>query len=192
MEQKDEELIEAFNKGSGTAFEALFERYKLKVFNFALRMLCDRPEAEDVTSETFMQLYQRKFVYNRTAKISTWLFAVARNGCITRIRKRQGLVSVWFRKDSKGEQEMWDFPDDKASASDELNKNEEKMLVRKAINRLPLMQKDAIILREYICLSYEDIAEVLGCSVSNVKILIFRAREQLRAELSSLIMGEKS
>ncbi len=102
MVQKDEELIEAFNKGSGTAFEALFERYKLKVFNFALRMLCDRPEAEDVTSETFMQLYQRKFVYNRTAKISTWLFAVARNGFITRIRKRQGLVSVWFRKDSKG------------------------------------------------------------------------------------------
>lgn len=192
MEQRDEDLIHAFNTGDQNAFATLFGRYKLRVFNFALRMLCDRPEAEDVTSETFMQLYQRKYVFNRTAKLSTWLFTVARNGCITRIRKRQNFVSVWFKKNDSGEQEMWDFPDEKEPASEELNKKEERAMVRKAINRLPLMQKDAIILREYIHLNYEDIAQVLGCSIANVKVLIFRAREQLRVELSSLITGETS
>ncbi len=190
MEHRDEELVEAYQQGNTKAFETLFDRHKRGVFNFALRMLNNRADAEDVTSDVFLQVVNRKYAYNRTAKFSTWLFTVTRNACITRLRKRNAFVSMWTKKDDGDDYEMWDFPDNQNSPSEDLKWKEERTMVRKAINQLPLMQKDALILREYLHVSYDDIAQVLGCSLENVKILIFRARERLRDELSSLIKGE--
>lgn len=183
MEQTDEELISAYHNGETNALTALFNRYKRPVFNFALRMLNNRSDAEDVASEVFFQLFKRRYVYNHTAKLSTWLFAVARNACITRIRKNQNMVSLWFKNDSEDGFAQWDVPDTAAPAAENLNKQEMQTIVRRAINKLPLEQKEALILREYMKTNYADIAQVLGCSLEKVKVLIFRARERLRLEL---------
>jgi RNA polymerase sigma-70 factor, ECF subfamily len=153
-------------------------------------MLNNRADAEDVTSDVFLQVLNRKYIYTRLAKFSTWLFTVTRNACISRLRKRKLFVSLWIQKNDSDDYEVWDLPDTNESASDELKQKETRALVRRAINQLPLMQKDALIMREYMRLSYDEIAQVLGCSLENVKISIFRGRERLRIELASLIQGE--
>lgn len=188
MEKKDEQLILEYQQSNDEmALVTLFNRYKAHILNFALRILGNRADAEDVTSDCFLTLFKKRYIYRAGTKFSTWLFTVARNLCINRIRKRKKLGSMWFKKDSNN-YEQWDIPDEKDIADTTLEKTEASMMVKKAILKLPEEQKEALILREYHNMNYADISEIMSCSLEKVKILIFRAREQLKVELSSFIL----
>jgi len=189
MEKQDEELILDCQDGDQTAFKTLFERYKRPVFNFALRILGNRADAEDVTADVMLVVLSksRAYVHKPGVKFSTWLFTVARNACVTLIRKRNRMMGFWFQKNEDGQYQEWDVPDSRDLPPEEIAKRETVRQIKKAIYELPLNQKEALVLREYHGLSYGEIAEVLQCSLENVKILIFRARGQLRIKLSGLI-----
>lgn len=187
MEQPDEDLIADYQHGNQEAFEMLFERYKRPIFNFSLRILNNRADAEDVTSEVFTVLFTNKDSYRPQAKFSTWLFTVARNACITKIRRRKHFTALWFQKENSRDEEVWDIPDPRESSAEQLVQRETAKNVKRAVNKLQGLQKEALILREYQQMSYEEISVVLNCSLENVKILIFRAREALRVELYALI-----
>ena len=183
----DEQLMADYQSGNQEAIKVIFERYKSRVLNFCLRMLQNRAEAEDATGDVFLALFSGKYSYDPKAKFSTWLFTVARNNCIDRIRKHKKTVSMWFSpKNTSGEEER-QVSDTNPSSPDQLIKNETAECVKNAINKLPFEQREAIILREYHDFNYKHIAEILGCSLEKVKILIFRGREQLRNELTSFI-----
>jgi RNA polymerase sigma-70 factor (ECF subfamily) len=190
MELTDEELWEAYNSGANENFKVLFDRHKGKVFNFALRMLRNRADAEDVTSETFLQLFHKRFVDNGRAKLTTWLFTVARNASLTRLRSARHTLSMWFRNDDGtfDEREVEDTGD---LPGQEMMRRETSAMVRQAIDKLPLEQKEALILREYSGKDYAEIAEIMGCSLEKVKVLIYRAREHLRESLARVIKGGK-
>lgn len=181
-EPGDMELVNAYYAGDKGAFEQLFERHKLKVFNFALRLLNNRPDAEDVTSEVFIQLFGKRYQNNGQAQLSTWLLTVARNNCLTRLRSVKKTVSLWFQKDD-GDDGVWEVPDPNASPAQAMAKKEQAKAIKRALDKLPIEQKEALILREYERRGYSDIAQILGCSLEKVKVLIFRARERLRLEL---------
>ncbi|MCA9403583.1 MAG: sigma-70 family RNA polymerase sigma factor, partial [Candidatus Omnitrophica bacterium] len=83
--------------------------------------------------------------------------------------------------------EQWDVPDHADSSAELLQKKERARHVQQAILRLPYQQREAIVLREYHRFSYDEIAKILNCSLTNVKQLIFRGRERLRTELASYI-----
>lgn len=187
MDRSDEKLIQDYNEGDDEVLAMIFERYKTRVLNFSLRILGNRADAEDVTSEVFLTLFNKRYTYDEGAKFSTWLFTVARNNCISRIRKRKNLVSVWFTNKENGKVDQWDIPDTSNDSSKALEKKEASIQVRKAISNLPLEQREALILREYHDFSYQDISQILECSLDNVKVLIFRARKNLRGELTSFI-----
>ncbi len=191
MEQTDEDLWRAYTGGDSAAFETLFHRHKGKVFNFALRLLASRPDAEDVTSEVFIQLFHKRFQDNGKARLTTWLFTVARNACLSRLRSAKHVVSLWFKKDD-GEDAEWDIPDPGLSAQETVSQKERARMVRKALTRLPMEQKEALILREYFHKDYAEIADILKCSLEKVKILIFRGRESLRKELLPVLKEEGS
>ena len=165
----------------------IFMRYKNPILNFCLRILGNRPDAEDATGEVFLALFAKQYTFKPEAKFSTWLYTIARNNCIDRIRKKKNLVSRWFSSKSDDELIEWDVADTRDISSEMLAKKEMAKHVQLAIQMLPLEQKEAIILREYQSLSYEQIAQVLNCSLEKTRILIFRAREQLRNQLSSYI-----
>ncbi len=185
-EINDEQLMLNFQAGDKGALSVIFERYKTSVFNFCLRILGNRPDAEDITGEVFLSLFSKQYSYEQKAKFSTWIYTIARNSCIDRLRKRKFNVSLWFT--NKDEEEgFWDVEDKSELQREAMADREQSRMVRKAILGLPLEQKEAIILREYQGLAYEEIAKVLGCSLGKVKVLIFRARESLRTELSSFI-----
>ena len=84
MARHDEELIIEYQQGSEEAFEMLFQRYKKPILNFALRILGNRADAEDITADVFLIRFTKKNLYKPDAKFSTWLFTVARNACITK------------------------------------------------------------------------------------------------------------
>ncbi len=192
MEKQDEELILDGQKGDRAALSALFERYKRPVFNFALRILGNRADAEDVTGDVMLVLSVRNKAYvpKPGVPFSTWLFTVARNACITRIRKRNKTMGFWFRNSQSGQYEEWDIPDTRDLPPQEIHKRETARQIKKAIYELPLDQKEALVLREYHGMSYSEIAAVRQCTLENVKILIFRARSRLRDRLAGLITEE--
>jgi RNA polymerase sigma-70 factor (ECF subfamily) len=189
MEQTDKELWFSYNSGDTGAFEALFLRHKGKIFNFALRLTGSRADAEDVSSEVFVQLFNKKFQDDGRAQLTTWLFTVARNACLSRMRSAKHVVSLWF-KDHAGDSKEWDIPDDSASPGAELDQKETAHVVRQALLKLPVEQKEALILREYFQKDYAEIAQILECSLEKVKVLIFRGRERLRIELAPIIKEE--
>ncbi len=181
MEHKDEDLIKDYQEGDLTAFNELFSRYKKPVFNFSLRILNNRADAEDVTSEVFMKLFEKRDYYQpTTAKFSTWLFTIAYNVCISKIRSRKSTISLWFKKENSSEETPWDIPDQTPTTPEKLMTLENVLLIQQAIDKLPDNQKEALILREYNQFSYQEISQVMNCSLEQVKILIFRAREFLR------------
>ena len=190
MQKTDEEVMISYVKGDHQAVEILFLRYKVKILNFCFRVLGNRAEAEDVAAEVFLAIFSKKYTYQPTAKFSTWLFTIARNRCIDQIRKTKHEVSLVRKNASSGQEETWDIPDSTCLSREELVKKEEAQGVRMAIAQLAEEQRCAIVLREYHQLSYEQISQILNCSLEKVKILIFRAREQLRRDLTSFIMEE--
>ncbi|MFH1360779.1 MAG: sigma-70 family RNA polymerase sigma factor [Candidatus Omnitrophota bacterium] len=191
MRPTDEELILDYQAGNVSALEEVFHRYKKPVLNFSLRILANRADAEDVVGDVFVALSSQKYTQRPGIKFSTWLFKIARNCSISKIRKRKKLTFMWF-KDKKTDQDCaWDIPDNEDSSSEVLIKKEKADYVQQAIQTLPIQQKEAIILREYHALSYDQIAEIMECSLDNVKILIFRAREQLKKKLRSLIKEDE-
>ena len=184
----DEELIQQFYNGDQGAFAMIFERHKLGVLNFAIRMTGNRADAEDVTGDTFMRVCNdhNRFVQGN-ARFKTWLYTIASNSCIDRIRQKQKWAPFWFKKPGSDEMQEMDFPDDTDGPSQSLNKKEVISHVKQAIARLPVDQREALVLGEYQALSYEEIAQILGCSLANVKVLIYRARTQLKDDLPAFI-----
>lgn len=192
MERSDEEILKDYLNGNDErAAQMIFVRYKTRVLNFCLRMLGNRADAEDVTADAFLVLFDRKYAQASGAKFSTWLYTVARNRCISQIRKRKNIVSVWFSSQGGQGYEQWDPEDPQDIAGRQLEKKEEAVLVRRAVRQLPYEQREAVVLREYHQLNYEEISQILNCSLEKVKVLIFRGRERLRAELSSLIKEDQ-
>jgi len=190
--RSDEDIVLDFQSGHEEAIQMIFSRYKTRILNFCLRLLGNRADAEDATAEVFLTLFAKKYAFNPQAKFSTWLFTVARNSSISRIRKRKQAVSLWFQD---RETETWQHlePEDQKDQSREfLERGETADHVRWAISQLPYEQREAIVLREYHDFKYEQIAQILNCSLEKVKILLFRAREQLRIELASFVKeGQK-
>ena len=186
MEQTDEQNMLEFQAGSNQAIQTLFERYKKPVFNFCLRILSNRADAEDATADVFLSLFKRQYQYNEGAKFATWLYTIARNGCIDKIRKRQQSVSLQYQAEN-GESKEWVVEDRAEGIKEAMINKENETLIQKAIAKLGLEERQAIVLREYQKCSYQEIADVLGCSLEKVKILIYRSRERLKGELASII-----
>jgi RNA polymerase sigma-70 factor (ECF subfamily) len=96
--RKDEELMVEFKLGKEEVLEEIFNRYKNKIFNYALRFLGNRADAEDVVSQTFLNLIQKKEKYNPETKFSSWLYTIAHNICIDRLRKKKEYFLCGVRK----------------------------------------------------------------------------------------------
>ena len=188
MEKSDEELMVEYQQGVREAIEVIFLRYQKSILNFSLRILGNRADAEDVTADVFLGLINGKshYVPEPQAKFSTWLYTIARNLCFSKIRRHKNVVSLFSKKSSFEEVGEWDVLDSTTPA-DELHKKEMALKIKNEVQQLPLSQKEVFVLREFHGLSYDDIARVTGHSLANVKVLIFRAREELRKNLSSLL-----
>jgi len=182
----DAALMLRVKRGDVRAFEQLVEKYKHPVINVIARTLRDLTEAEDLAQNVFVQVFKSADRYKATAKFSTWLFTIARNLCLNEIRRRSRhpAESLEASQTEYEDQPVRQFEDVKTfSPTDHVLHGELEQKLQLALNELPENQRTAILLCRQDELSYEDISEVLGCSLSATKSLIHRGRETLKEKL---------
>jgi RNA polymerase sigma-70 factor (ECF subfamily) len=182
----DAVLMLRVKRGDRAAFGELVEKYKQPVLNFIYRTLRDETEAEDLAQNVFLQVYKSRGRYRRTAKFSTWLFTIARNLCLNEIRRRSRhpAESIEETQTEHDDQPHRQFEDkSQAAPPEKLLHGELAQKIGEALAGLPENQRSAILLCRQEELSYEEIAEILGCSLSATKSLIHRGRETLKEKL---------
>jgi len=180
-ELTDEQVMLKYQEGDAQAMEELLRRYRNPIHSFAYRLSQDAVEAQDIAQEVFLKIHQFRAHYTPSGKFSTWIFSITHNICVSRLRKSKWLT-LWPSKSSKLDEPM-EFQSPEASPQDVAAQNETAQLVRTCIQGLPFLQKEALILREYENLDYQEIASILHMSLGAIKSLIFRARQTLKERL---------
>jgi RNA polymerase sigma-70 factor (ECF subfamily) len=190
----DAALMLRVKQGDTAAFTELVDKYKQPVINLAYRTLRDATEAEDLAQNVFVQVYKSAHRYRISAKFSTWLFTIARNLCLNEIRRRSRhpAESLDVPHPEQEGQPLHQFEDKKTFAPPEsLLHSELEQKIAEALADLPENQRTAILLCRQEELSYEEIAEVLGFSLSATKSLIHRGRETLKEKLKPYLRTGK-
>ena len=189
----DAALMLRAKRGDRAAFTELVEKYKQPVMNFVYRTLRDETEAEDLAQNVFLQVYKSRSRYKQTAKFSTWLFTIARNLCLNELRRRsrhpaESLEESHAEHEDQPKQQY----EDKANISppDSLLHGELARKIDEALADLPENQRSAILLCRQDDVSYEQIAKILGCSLSATKSLIHRGRETLKEKLKPYLQNK--
>ena len=178
----DEQLMLMFRYGNRAAFELLFEKHRRAVYNFARRMLGSATAAEDMCQETFLRMVSAAKTYEPSARFKAWLFTIARNCCLSVLRREQPVIL--------GEMDAW-LPDSRSTDPTEDAREAEAMeRLEQAIAELPEEQREAFLLRYRHDMPYREIADVTGRPLGTVKTHIHRARLRLAERMQDLLGAE--
>ena len=190
-EESDKQLVLRVQKGDKQAFDLLVLKYQYKVQALVGRFVRDSHEAQDVSQEAFIKAYRALGNFRGDSQFYTWLYRIAvntaKNHLVSRNRRPPAsdveIEDAEFHAGSEALREN-DTPDG------ELFRSELEEIVFNTMNSLPEDLKSAISLREFEGMSYEEIAEVMGCPVGRVRSRIFRAREAINEKIRPLMSPE--
>lgn len=184
MNLLESQLVKLALKGDEAAFAELVELYQEKLYHMAYRMLSSKQEAEDVVQDTFLRVYNNLERYDENQKFSTWIYRIATNLCIDRLRKRKPIYSL---DAESSEYEGLDgysmIPSDNRTPESELLISETQQIIHQAIDTLPPKYKSVMLLRYIHELSLQEVGDVLDMPVTTIKTRVHRGREFLRKKL---------
>ena len=165
------------------SFEKLYVNHKDLIFNLCRRYCNDQSEAEDVCHDIFLKIHKNLDSFREESKLSTWIYRLTVNHCLNHIRRKK--ILSWFSLDFMidDESNTYELPDRSANMETEYEKKESNEILNDALAKLPERQKTALLLHKYEDLSYQEIAEIMKCSISSVESLIFRAKQSLSKQL---------
>jgi RNA polymerase sigma factor (sigma-70 family) len=178
MERTDYQLVEACLNGDKDAFSELVSRYKRLIYSVAYKFSRDSEEVDDMAQDAFIKIYKSLSRYNSQYKFSTWCVKVATNICLDHVRRNK-IKSVSF-------EEMEGIKAGGNSPEEHYLRKEKSQMLKEAINGLPEIYREPIIMYHQKGMSYKEIAESLGKPMSIIKNRIFRARRTLRESLSGV------
>lgn len=183
-------LIARLRRRDPSAFEQLVRTHQHRVYDFCVRMLGDREEAFDLTQDIFISIHQNLSKFRADAKLTTWIFRIARNHCLNRIKylKRRGRG----RSDEFGESNELSITESLGGSprpDEHVTAQRERELVHQAIAQLEEDQRALVVLRDVEGLSYEEIMEITELPEGTVKSRLHRARERLAGILAKLEDG---
>jgi len=173
--QQDDSLAEkrwlnALAKGDPNALGGLYELYGEKIFRYTFRMLGNRTDAEDATAETFLRVLRRSRDLKADGAFRTWLFRIARNLCIDKMRQHK----------------LLELPSDAHYTGTE-ERATLRVTVQQALNELPVEYRDPLVLCDLEEVSAKEAAEILEISVPALKSRLYRGRRALRDRLGGSI-----
>jgi RNA polymerase sigma-70 factor, ECF subfamily len=171
-------------KGDQDAFGEIVELYKDKVFQISYRMLGNRHEAEDIAQEAFIRAFININSFNIDLKFSTWLFRIATNLCIDRIRKKK--PDYYLDAEVAGTDGLTMYsqiPSKTDMPEKEVESLELEETIQREILKLPEKYRSVIVLKYIEDLSLIEISEILNLPIGTVKTRIHRGREALRKQL---------
>lgn len=189
-ELSDEELIHRFQDGDIYAFDAIVNRYKDQLLNFAYRFLNNSEEAQDVVQETFLRIFRNKHAYREIAKFSTWVYTIAGNLAKTELRKRKRRKYLYL-SDMGYDDKEYEIVDPSANTEREVESLFQEKIIQKAIDELPPRFRQVILLVEIQELPYEEVSKIMRVPLGTVKSRVNRARLKLQAKLSDIMEREK-
>lgn len=178
------ELIARLKDGDQAAFRNIVEAWQDMVYNTVLGVVQQPEEAEDVTQEVFIQVFESIGQFKGDSKLSTWLYRIAVTKSLDHLRKKKRKKRFAFLQSLFGvnEEEVRQDPDFQHPGV-ALENKEKAAVLFKAIDKLPENQKAAFTLHKLEGLSYQEVAEVLETTVSSVESLMHRAKGNLRKQL---------
>jgi RNA polymerase sigma-70 factor (ECF subfamily) len=186
-EISSEDLMVWIAKGDEDAFEILVNRHQTSVLNLIYRFIGDRTQAKDLAQEVFVRVWQAAESYEPKAKLTTWIYKITTNLCLNEIKSASR--RRWFlfqRSDEDSEKSIEEtISDGSPTAEDLLLSKERTRQISEALQSLPENQRMALILKRYDDLSYKEIAQIIGCSVSAVESLLVRAKRTLQEKLKN-------
>ncbi len=190
----DSELIRLILQGDKEKFRMLVEQYQQMVFRTCMGFLHDKDDADDLTQDIFIQAYQSLHSFKGDSSFSTWIYRIAVNASLNRVRKNSG-NPILNRLDSlfgSGKEKEISLPVfDNENPESILIRQEHSTWVQNALNRLPENQRTAIVLSKYDDLSQKEIAEIMKTTEGAVEALIQRAKTNLRIKLSAAYKKNK-
>ena len=187
-QDSDQQLVARVQKGDKRAFDLLVLKYQHKIFAIISRFVKDPVEVQDVAQEAFIKAYRALGNFRGESAFYTWIYRIAINTAKNHlVSKGRRPPSIDVEVDDAEVLGMSDQLKDVASPEQELARDQLSDAVNEAIQNLPEDLRTAVTLREMEGLSYEEIAEVMGCPVGTVRSRIFRARESIDQHISPLM-----
>ena len=183
-DQTDLELMIQVQQGNIGVMGHLFERHHARIYNFCHRMTGSREASEDLVQEVFVRSIKYRQSFRGDAEYLPWLYRVARNAC-----------NDYFKQSSRFPALVDELPEiegDEPNASEQMERQEQVCLLRQALLELPVDRREVLVLSRFEELPYEEITQLLGCSVGAVKVRVHRAMEQLRRTYLEMLGEDQS
>lgn len=191
----DAYLVERALDNDLAAFEQLVSRYQNKITAFAARMLNDRDEAEDVAQEVFIKAYRSLDSFRGASSFSTWLYRIATNLCIDRVRMKKRRPQQAYSLDEPFDKEEdsggRDVADETYEPSGQVERDELRQQVRTTVAEMPEKLREVLVMCDIQGMAYEQIAEILKVPIGTVKSRLFHARADLARRLKPYVRGVK-
>ena len=179
----DDHLMARVQDGEIAQLGVLFERYHVPLYNYFVRLTSDRVESEDLVQEVFLRMMKYRHTYRAQGQFTCWMYQIARNA-------RGDHFHKWKREAALPAEDS--IPSGQRDESDKLEERQEHEVLLAALARLPDDKREVLLLSRYQQLKYEEIAQLLGCTVAAVKVRVHRAMKDLRAHYFELSGGQVS
>jgi RNA polymerase sigma-70 factor (ECF subfamily) len=175
-QNEDFRLIDEFLAGDIASFEQLLKKYRKEIYYFALRLLGNPEDAEDVAQMAFVNVFRSLRNFKKQSQFKTWVYKIALNLCLNHLKKNKVTETE--------ELDHTIASDDDTSMS--MLEKEERHELLKAVEELPEKQRLTVILRTYQDLSYQEVSRILGCSEGAAKANFHFALQKLKKKLSKV------
>lgn len=180
--RSDHQLIRQTLDGDTEAFGYLVQKYQDRLFNGIVIVMRNPQEAEDVVQEAFVLAYTKLISFRGHSAFFTWLYRIAYNLAISRLRRQKKHLSLERQRETNG----LDLSDTEVSPSANIEHQEQMAQLEQAMGRLTEEHRSILVLREIEGMDYEAIAEILDLPIGTVRSRLHRARDQLKEKLISI------
>jgi len=183
----DEQLIELAASGNAEAFGQIVKHWERKIFALCFGMLGREDDARDAAQETFIAAYRNVANFRGEAKVSSWLHRIAVNQCLTTKRKEKTRSEEFIDGDDSATEQFFIAPVDLSPART-TEQNERFIIIRQAVNSLPVDLRQVIVMKEFEDMTFQEISDNLELPLSTVKSRLYTALKQLKMKLERLPM----
>ncbi len=181
----DKELVRRAQQGKVEAFEELVRLYERKVYNITYRLLGNEEDANEALQDTFVRAYRSISRFKFKSSFYTWLYRIATNVSLTKLRRRKTQETVSLDEPVKNTDDLkYDIPDSHSTPEQAFEQKRLRERLQEALARLPKEYRTVVVMRDLEGLSNEEVSATLGITVPAVKSRLHRGRMALREQLA--------